>query len=329
MLLPHVTSEDADHVHEIMEKLSVPGTAIAVDWTFERYLTSSDFTSRSALEDLRNEGASYYYAKHIARTIPDKRTPSMQFGSHVHLAVLEPDVWSERLYPQKPIRPHGADGKAKKDSEEKRLYIQWKSEVEAWEESQRRDSIVLDHESIAEIEAIAASVRSHPTCAWAFRANGANEQTILWHHEETGILLRCRLDRLLWYDARTAVIADLKTTNDPSPDGFSKSIANFGYHRQAAFYLDAVQALRPGAELHYELIAVRSSPPYETACYSLSEEPPSENGSPRGAIELGRAQYLETLRELARRRASGDWLAEWQRQSVPITLPDWAFPKVR
>ena len=310
-----------------MEQIREPGSAVTVDWTFERYLNSSDFTSRSALEDLR-AGPAVFYAKHIGRTIPDKRSPAMEFGSHVHMATLEPEEWQRRLYPPRPARPAGAYGTAKKTSPEKVLYDRWKEACAEWEAGQEPKSIVLEPEDVAKIEAIVASVHSHPVCAKAFRSRGANEQTILWHHAETGMLLRCRLDSVRWLDSMTAVIVDLKTTNDPSPDAFSKAIARFGYHRQAAFYMDAVKALRPGVEVFYELIAVRSTPPYETACYSLIEEPPAEDGAPiRGAIELGRQQYTENLHELARRIRDNDWLADWQIEPVPISLPPWAFPR--
>lgn len=311
----------------ILEQLREPGSAIAVDWTFERYLAASDFTSRSDLETLRL-GPAVYYAKRVAGTIPDKRSPAMEFGSHVHTALLEPEEWTSRLYPQAPLRPAGANGGAKKkDPEGWALYGGWRAACTEWEQGQTARSIIVDPDDLTAIESIAESVRAHPICEWAFRSEGANEQTILWHHE-SGMLLRCRLDRLLWHDSRTAVIADLKTTADPSPDAFSKAIARLGYHRQAAFYMDAVKALRPSAEVFYELIAVRSTPPYETACYSLIEEPPAEDGAPiRGSIELGRQQYTESLHELARRRRDNDWLSDWQRQSFPITLPPWAFPR--
>lgn len=317
-----VASTDMD---EIMERLAEPGSAIAVDWPFERYLAAHDFTSRSALEDLR-AGPAIYQAKQITRTLVTKQTPAMQFGSHVHLALLEPEEWARRLYPQPPKRPPGAFGTGTKTNPAKMLYDAWKADVKAWEAGQRPESIVVDADDLAAIEAMVCSAKSHPICEWAFRGRGANEQTILWHHAETGILLRARLDRLLWYDAATAVIVDVKTTTDPSPEAFSRAIAKFGYHRQAAFYLDAVRALVPGAEVHYELIAVRSSAPYETACYSLEEEPGADDGAViKGPLELGREQYTAALHELARRRSIDDWLSDWQRESIPINLPAWAY----
>jgi hypothetical protein len=311
---------------EIMERLAEPGSAITVDWPFERYLDASEFTSRSALDDLWSHGPAVYRAKHITKTISTKRTPAMEFGSNVHMALLEPDEWERRLYAQKPKRPAGAVGTAKKASAEKALYDHWKVQCSDWEAGQQYDSIIVDPEDLAAIDAIVDSVKSHPTCEWAFRTSGANEQTILWHHAGTGVLLRCRLDRLLWYDNLTAVIFDVKTSPDPSPEAFSKSIHKFGYHRQAAFYADAVRALVPGAEVHCELIAVRSTAPYETDCYSLVEEPGAEDGSVhKGPLELGREQYTAALRELAHRRSTDDWMRPSQRQSVPINLPPHAY----
>jgi hypothetical protein len=309
----------------IMARLEEPGSAIAVDWSFERYLDASEFTSRSALEDLR-AGPAIYQAKHIARAISTKRTAAMEFGSHVHMALLESDEWDRRLYAQKPKRPAGAVGTAKKASPERSLYDHWKVQCSDWEAGQVFDSIVVDPEELAAIDAIVHSVKSHPSCEWFFRSSGTNEQTILWHHAETGILLRCRLDSLRWFDRLTAVIGDVKTTPDPTPEAFSRSIHKFGYHRQAAFYSDAVRALVPSAEVQYELFAVRSTPPYETACYSLVEEPGQEDGAVHmGPLELGREQYTATLRDLARRRADNDWLSDWQRESIPINLPAFAY----
>jgi hypothetical protein len=311
---------------EIMERLAEPGSAITVDWPFERYLDASEFTSRSALDDLWSHGPAVYRAKHITRTISTKRTPALEFGSNVHMALLEPDEWERRLYAQKPKRPAGALGTAKKASTEKALYDHWKVQCSDWEAGQAFDSIIVDPEDLAAIDAIVESVKSHPICEWFFGSSGTNEQTILWHHAETGILLRCRLDSLRWYDNLTAVIGDVKTSPDPSPAAFSRSIHKFGYHRQAAFYSDAVRALVPGAEVHYELIAVRSTPPYETGCYSLEEEPGADDGSViKGPLELGREQYTAALHELARRRADNDWLSDWQKQSVPINLPSFAY----
>jgi hypothetical protein len=255
----------------------------------------------------------------------------MRFGRHVHMRLLEPERWAESVLVWEPLpKPPGAKGNAKKGSPARMAYEAWKPSADEWEAKRdahaRAGGIVIRLADAADIEGMAERAHAHPICAWAFKASGANEQTILWHHAETGVLIRCRLDRILWYDKMTAVVADLKTTTDPRHDAFSKAIHRYGYHFQAALYCDAVRALRPGAEIHYELIAVRSSPPYSTFCYSLDEEPGTEDGAARkGPLELGREQYTAALHELARRRSTGDWLDDGQRVSVPINLPAYAY----
>jgi hypothetical protein len=300
-----------------------PGQARLVDWTPERYHADVETVSRSQLEDLR-ASPSLFHAKHVARTLPpEPPTAAMRLGTHVHLAVLEPSEWQRRLgtrAPGKPYRPADANGKAKVGSAERSAYESWKadcdeweSEMERWRLDQPEDVLQLGGER-ERIEAIAAAVRSHRFAAELLGRGGSNEQTVVWRHPETELLVRVRADRIQSTDPTTRTVFDLKTTSDPSPDRFGRSIANFGYHRQGALYLDAVQALYPQDELHFVLCVVRSTPPYEVACYELDESD----------LALGRSQYLRTMNDLVRRRRDNDWLAEWQLSCHSINLPGWA-----
>jgi hypothetical protein len=110
-------------------------------------------------------------------------------------------------------------------------------------------------------------------------------------------------------------VLDVKTAEDERPDPFGSKCARLGYHRQAAIYSDAVQALYPDEDIFYTLAAAHSEPPYEAACYELDTD----------ALDLGREQYLTTLADLVARRESGNWRADWQRGCQRIALPRWAF----
>jgi hypothetical protein len=302
-----------------------PGQARLVDWPAERYHADTDCVSRSQLWDLRNSPA-LYYAKHEARTMqPDRPSPAMELGTYVHQAVLEPDQWARRLYnkpaPVKPERPEMANGRAKAGTPERDLYEHWKDDEAAWRDAydlwvaeRPDDAISLPRKTLDQINAMAASVHSHSFASILLREGGANEQTVLWRHPETEMLVRIRADRIWQFDAETVTVPDLKTTQDPSPRLFGSSMARFGYHFQGALYLDAIQALYPGIELHFVFVVVRSSAPYETACYELDPHD----------LALGRAQYLAAMRDLQRRRVENDWIAEWQRGCRGITLPGWA-----
>ena len=63
--------------------------------------------------------------------------------------------------------------------------------------------------------------------------------------DETGLWLRARLDRVCYRDPdnRTVIAVDWKTTRAYTARTFAKDIAEFGYHRQAAWYCSALEAL--------------------------------------------------------------------------------------
>lgn len=292
-----------------------PGQAVAVDWTAEQYHADRECVSRSQLETLRRS-PQLYHALYEARTMqPESPTPAMVLGTYVHLAVLEPEEWRRRLYPPEPVRPEEADGRAKKDSPAKQAYLEWRSACEDWKRGIKRDSIVLSASEIENVEAIAGAIRNHPFAAKLFKPKGVNEQTILWREPTSGLLVRVRVDRLVRI-GRLAVVLDLKTTSDERPDLFAASCARYGYHRQAAIYLDAVQALvGPDVEADYVLGVVHSSGAYEDCVYQIEPK----------AIEKGRAQYRSALADLVRRRAENDWRAAYQKTCQLLTLPRWAY----
>jgi len=88
-----------------------------------------------------------------------------------------------------------------------------------------------------QVVAMARALREHPLAAALLAEEGAAEQSIFWRDRETGVMLRCRPD---WMTPRWYV--DYKTTADASPDAIARSIHKWGYHQQAAFYLDGLTA---------------------------------------------------------------------------------------
>lgn len=128
------------------------------------------------------------------------------------------------------------------------------------------------------------------------------------------------------------VVVDLKTTDDASLEGFSKSIANWGYDVQHPYYLDGLQlALEQGectppakgrAELSaywndpitgvlcrcrpdywvgypkkFAFIAVEKKPPYAVGVYVLDAD----------SVASGRAQYRASLETYASCLANDNW----------------------
>jgi len=132
------------------------GQAMLVDWTAEQYHADPDTVSRSQLMDLRTHGPAHYHARHVARTLPpEKPGAPMVFGTHVHLALVEPDEWRRRVVSPAPEKPDGADGRRKAGTPERESYAQWQIDCAQWEAALRQDSIVLDAAERARVEACA------------------------------------------------------------------------------------------------------------------------------------------------------------------------------
>ena len=62
------------------------------------------------------------------------------------------------------------------------------------------------------------------------------------------------------------VIIDLKTTRDSSPESFRRSAYNYGYDRQAAFYLDGFKADE------FWFLVIEKESPYRVGIYKASDE---------------------------------------------------------
>jgi len=70
------------------------------------------------------------------------------------------------------------------------------------------------------------------------------------------------------YNKDSGIVLDLKTTIDASPKGFAKSVRQYGYLFQAAWYMTALRAMGERPK-QFVFLVVEKSAPYATACYTL------------------------------------------------------------
>jgi hypothetical protein len=155
---------------------------------------------------------------------------------------------------------------------------------------------------------MAEAMKHHPISK-AF-GRGKAEATIVWRDEETGVWLRCRPD-FLPDDRR--FIPDFKTTTDASPRGFEKSIANFGYHQQAALYIDGVNAVFGKDEARqFYFIAQEKEPPYIVQPYQIDAT----------AIDWGRRINRKAINLFAKCLKENHWPG-YASDFVQLSLPFW------
>lgn len=157
------------------------------------------------------------------------------------------------------------------------------------------------------------SVEQHPAASQLLNAPGRAETTIATKDFETGVPIKCRPDLL----TDSGIIVDWKSTIDASPTGFAKSVANFGYHRQAAFYLDCCKYA--GVDVNrFLFVAVEKSAPYLVAVYELDE----------ASIQLGRELNQRDLSQFAICQARNEWPG-YSDNIEALHLPNWVFNQAK
>ena len=260
-------------------------SAIVADMSISDYHAHPS-VSKSQLDRLAISPAHYKWP-------PEKQTKATAFGAALHDYVLSPDVF-DATYAIKPIGFNGATKAGK--------------ELQAgWDE---QGLIAVTYADFMAIKHIHEQIMAIPK-ARHLLSHGQPEVSHFWTDHDTGVQCRCRPD---WTPDSLPWLLDLKTTTDASPRGFSRSMANYRYHVQAAFYSDGVTATTGQEITNFLFLAVEKESPYAVALYEL----------PQSAIDLGRALYRRDLQTYADAVMHDDWPAYGQ-DIQQIDLPAWAY----
>jgi hypothetical protein len=251
--------------------------------------------SNSQLTTLKRSVAEFYQ-RYILDSWPDKEeSDTLKLGSLVHCMALEPEKVNERFA----VAPE-VDGRTKEGKAAKAAFaetIQGKTIVS----SGVFDRAVTCHMALQSHHEAAAILK------FSERSDAMIERPI--HGEWNGVAVAGTPDLVV---LELGLIVDVKTTSDASPAEFSKSVVNYGYHRQAAMYLELCQQAYGMAD-RFVFVVVKTAPPYEVAVYELNYP----------SVMQGRTELLELLDEHKRRSESGDWSADWQKGVIELPLPRW------
>lgn len=273
--------------------------------TNEQYHADTSSISKSGL-DLVDKSPAHYYAAYLdPNRKPRKETPAMMEGTLFHMAILEPEKMSRyAVFNDYQIVAEIGGGNPRATNQ----YKEWKSIFMAENEGKT----FIDGETMEMVKRMAESVQKHPA-ARELITDLTVEQSLFWTDPDTGAPCKCRPDGIK-NDGR--LIIDLKSTEDGSPDGFAKSVANYRYHVQSPFYLDGFSEATGNDSDYFIFIAVEKSPPYNVAVYY----------TPADILNIGREIYKSNLADYMEAKRTGIWKG-YSDIIEPLKMPGWALKK--
>lgn len=228
----------------------------------------------------------------------EPESASLKIGTALHLAVLEPKKFEQKVR----SIPRGLKLNTKLGVDFKTKFI---------EPGEAEGEIYIKEEDMVHVLGAAKALYSEPQIA-SLLTRIVPETTFLFKPDSL-TLCKARLDGFIDEADSEPTIIDLKSTRDVVR--FEKSLTDYGYHRQAAFYMEAFRQVT-GTTPRFYWIAVEVSPPYLYRLMSPSSE----------MIAKGRAEYLETLESFRYCVTNEVWPGTFKGlEEVP--LPHWMKPE--
>jgi len=212
--------------------MTAPG--IYPDLDFDEYLAIDAWNPSSVVPGLVSMKKLHYLKTH-----PKQSTTTMDFGSAIHCAVLEPDQFPLRYC----VWPGG-----------RRFGHIYDAFCEA---NEGKTSLTEDQYQTC-LDA-RDSARSHVLASAHLCGPGQNEVSIVWEDRHSGLLCKGRIDRLL-----PGIIIDLKTTGkEVANERALRYVASdLHYDVRLAAYQDGISTLT-GAIPDCKLLFVEQKPPHD------------------------------------------------------------------
>jgi len=271
-----------------------PAPGIYTDLPNEVY-HGSEGISKSGI-DLVQQSPLHYWDRYLnPEKEPEEDKDHFVVGSALHTAASEPDLFGARyLIAPSDINKRTKEGKA-----------QWAAlELEA----KTTNKSILKASDRDDVLRMASVLRKHPSVSKLLQG-GVVEQSMYFTDPTTGVLRKMRPD--YW---RHGMLVDLKTTTDASLEAFRKAIYNWGYHRQAAWYLDGNQIVTAEDHQNFVFVVIEKERPFGVGVYVLDDE----------SITRGRIECRDALDTYKRCLDTGEWPG-YPSQVQTISLPLWAF----
>lgn len=261
--------------------------------------------SKSGL-DLINRSPAHYWERYInPNPAPRPEKEWQRTGGALGCAVLEPDDFPLRYTILDDIEICKEIGGAKPRSTNK--YKDWYDK----ETIKLQGKIILEPEYYSQLIIMRDKVRAHPACK-TILADGISERTFYFTDAQTGVKCRIRPD---WITNKLGYLADVKTTENASPEAFGRSAFKFRYHVQDPFYTDGMRE-NGFVSKGFIFMCVEKEPPHNVAAYFV----------PPDVERLGRTEYKQNLYTFADCTEKKIWPG-YDDLVMPLQFPAYAFTK--
>ncbi|MEV0660164.1 PD-(D/E)XK nuclease-like domain-containing protein [Actinomadura luteofluorescens] len=220
-------------------------------------------------------------------------TKALDFGSAAHAVVLEGD--------ESPIVAVNAENYRTKAAQQQR------------DAARAAGKYPLLPDELETVREMAAALKAHPLAAKLLE-HGRAERSLFWADPETGVRRRARLD---WHRERRGgrvIVPDYKTAVSAEPRAFGRAVREHGYHVQAPWYLDGLQALDlAGPDAAFVFIVQEKTAPYVVTVAELDAD----------ALALGQALVRRSIEIYQQCTETGIWPG-YSGDIVHVSLPPWA-----
>jgi hypothetical protein len=263
----------------------------------ETYFADTTAISQSMLKT-HMESPMLYRGRYVTGEFPpDPPGKALQVGSALHAAILEPDKFAAGYA--------AAPDCDRRTTAGKQLYAAF------CEESAGKT--VLSQGDHANVQRMADGVFASDMARSLLEHPRLTEQAFRWRDAGSGLELKAKLDILIPDAFDYALVVDIKSSKDPTPEKFAKSVCEYGYDIQEAFYKRAA-SLFAGKLALFAFLVIRSEPPYDCWVYHLVPQ-----WQTAGELLLN-----ASLAALADAYEKDYWLAPGQEMLTALEAPGWA-----
>lgn len=204
---------------------------------------------------------------------PAPGSESVDLGTHIHCATLEPDVFSKDY-----VKMPGFNMQTKAGREQ----------AEAFKRTITQDGdtdlIILTKPEYEKVCAMRDSILAHPVAKSLLTSKGISEASIFG--EINGLQVKCRPDRIVDPEVfGQHILVDVKKC--ASIDEFAKSVIGFRYNVQQAYYSDIYEQYS-GHKPRFIFIVVGEK-------RAIGRHPVRVWELPDRIVDIGRSDYLADL----------------------------------